>query len=64
MKPQPSRRCYLCNAPAIRMCDRCGRPVCEEQQRLGVDAKGSLQYLCIPCDHERQQQYTIIRARG
>ncbi|HEU5376796.1 MAG TPA: hypothetical protein VFV38_15275 [Ktedonobacteraceae bacterium] len=59
----PPNRCYLCGAPAIRTCNGCGRPVCVEQQRLGVDAKGSLQYLCIPCDNERQQRYSIIRAR-
>ena len=63
MKPQPSR-CYLCGALAIRMCGGCGKPVCEEQQRLGVDVKGRKQYLCIPCDKERQQQHTIGRARG
>ena len=63
MKSPPSR-CYLCAAPAIRMCDGCDKPICEEQQRLGVDAKGQKQYLCIPCDNQRQQHYTIARARG
>lgn len=60
MKPQPSR-CYLCNAPTIRMCGACGKPICEEQSRLGVDARGKKQILCIPCDDQRQR-YTVLRA--
>lgn len=63
MKPPPSR-CYLCGAPAIRTCDGCGKPICEEQQRLGVNVKGKKQYLCIPCDQQRQHFYVSERARG
>ena len=63
MKPQPSQ-CYLCGALAIRRCDGCGKPICEEQHRLGVDAKGQKQYLCIPCDDQRQHHSVGMRARG
>ncbi len=62
MKPQPSR-CYLCNAPAVRTCGECGQPLCERQSRLGVDAKGKKQYLCLPCD-DRQQQGITWRSKG
>jgi hypothetical protein len=57
MKPQASR-CYLCGALAVRKCGACGKPICEEQARLGVDAKGQKQFLCIPCDERRYQQDT------
>ncbi len=62
MKPQP-HRCYLCGAPAIRTCGGCGKPICEEQGRLGVDAKGQKQYLCIPCDDRRLRDYMASRSR-
>jgi len=57
MKPQPSR-CYLCNAPAVRTCGACGKPLCEQQSRLGVDAKGRKQYLCLACDDRQQPDLT------
>lgn len=52
MKPHPSQ--CACGARAIRACGGCGIPLCEEHQRVGVDRKGRKQYLCFPCDDERQ----------
>jgi hypothetical protein len=57
MKPQTSR-CYLCGAPAVRTCGECGKLLCEQESRLGVDAKGKRQYLCLPCDDRQQQDLT------
>lgn len=57
MKPQPTW-CYLCGALAVRRCGECGQPICEQQSRLGVDAKGRKHYLCVPCDDRQQSDLT------
>jgi hypothetical protein len=62
MKPQASR-CYLCGAPAIRTCNGCGQPICQDQHRLGVNAKGQKQWLCLPCDDRRQEDYAGGRVK-
>ncbi len=53
MKPQPV--CHACGGRAIRACQGCGTPVCEEHQRLSVNASGQKQYLCFACDDRRHQ---------
>lgn len=62
MKQRPSQ-CYLCGALAIWTCGACGKPICEEHGRLGIDARGKRQYLCLPCDDRQQQGRVVWRGK-
>jgi hypothetical protein len=61
MKPPPSQ--CACGARAIRTCGGCGTLICEEHQRIGVDRQGRKQYLCFPCDDERQHDSAPWQAK-
>lgn len=60
MKQRPNP-CYLCGALAIWTCKACGKPICEEHGRLGIDARGNKLYSCFPCDDRRQQGRAVWR---
>lgn len=57
-------RCAYCKMQAIRTCALCSHWICEEHLRLGVDRRGQLQGLCIPCDERRQGYVTWPERQG
>lgn len=61
MKPSPPR--CACGAPAIHPCSGCGRSLCEEHARSGVDGKGQMQYLCFACDDRQHWPHAAWMSR-
>lgn len=64
-----------CKAPAVAKCENCGRPVCQEHQKvLSIDQKDSV--LCVECylerasetdtphDHNEYQRHSFYRSTG